>query len=116
MISVKKVLEKVDEKALLISIVGTLETIKNGGITIDEAEKFLFSPHMIKILRVKRCNEKIIELIAKGCELEDIASLLPEKLDEAMGELKKEAIKIVKNYEEYNNTFWLQEWASEIYL
>ena len=101
----KKVLKKVDEKILLLSIVGTLE----GGITIDEAEKFLFSPHMIKELRLRQCNEKIIELIAKGCELEDIASLLPEKLDEVIVDLKKEAIKIVKNYEECSNTFWLQE-------
>lgn len=105
----KKVLKKVDEKILLLSILGTLEAVKDGGITIDEAEKFLFSPHMIKELRLKQCNEKIIELIAKGCELEDIASLLPEKLDEVIVELKKETIKIVKNYEEYSNTFWLQE-------
>ena len=105
----KKVLKKVDEKILLLSIVGTLEAVKDGGITIDEAEKFLFSPHMIKELRLRQCNEKIIELIAKRCELEDIASLLPEKLDEVIVELKKETIKIVKNYEEYSNTFWLQE-------
>lgn len=98
-----------DEKILLLSILGTLEAVKDGGITIDEAEKFLFSPHMIKELRLRQCNENIIELIAKGCELEDIASLLPEKLDEVIVELKKETIKIVKNYEEYSNTFWLQE-------
>ena len=64
---------------------------------------------MIKELRLRKCNEKIIELIAKGCELEDIASLLPEKLDEVIDELKKETIMIVKNYQEYSNTFWLQE-------
>ena len=34
----KKVLKKVDEKILLLSIVGTLEAVKDGGITIDEAE------------------------------------------------------------------------------
>ena len=106
---IKKTLEKVDEKILLLSIVGTLEAIKNDGITIDEAEKFLFSPHMIKKLRVRQCNEKIIALIAKGCELEDIASLLPEKLDEVIGELKDETIMLIKEYKEYDNTFWLQE-------
>ena len=51
----KKVLKKVDEKILLLSIVGTLEAVKDGGITIDEAEKFLFSPHMIKELRLRQC-------------------------------------------------------------
>lgn len=98
-----------EEKILLLAIVGTLETVKNGGITIDEAEKFMFSPHMISELKVKKCNEKIIDLITKGCELEDIASLLPERLGEVIDELKKEAIMIIKTYEEYNKTFWIEE-------
>ncbi|MBD5476860.1 MAG: DUF3969 family protein [Lachnospiraceae bacterium] len=42
-----------DEKILLLAIVGTLETVKNGGITIDEAEKFMFSPYMISQLYSK---------------------------------------------------------------
>lgn len=98
-----------EEKTLLFSIIGTLETVKEGSITIDEAEKFLFSPCMIKKLRLRKCDEKIIELIAKGCELEDIDSLLPEKLDEVIDGLKKETIMIIKNYKEYSNIFWLQE-------
>ena len=40
-------LGKVDEKILLIAIVGNMESIKNKGITIDKAEKFLFCPHVV---------------------------------------------------------------------
>lgn len=101
-------LEKVDEKMLLISIIGSLEAIKNSAITIDEVEKFIFSPRMIKMLREKKCNEKIVGIIEKGCELEDIYSLLPEKLDEVIYELKQEAIMLVKNYEEYSKMVWLE--------
>lgn len=109
MVIKKQVLEEVDEKILLLAIVGTLEAVKNGAITIDEAEKFIFSPHMISELGVKVSSEKIINLMTKGCEFEDIASLLPERLDEVIDELKKEAIMILKTYEEYNKTFWLEE-------
>ena len=34
-------LEKVDEKMLLISIIGSLEAIRNSAVTIDEVEKFI---------------------------------------------------------------------------
>ena len=101
-------LEKVDEKMLLISIIGSLEVIKNTAVTIDEAEKFIFSPCVIKALREKKCDEKIVGIIEKGCELEDIHSLLPEKLDEVINELKQEAIMLAKNYEEYSKKVWLE--------
>ena len=49
----KNSLEKVDEKIILIAMAGTLETLKSGGITIEEAENFLFSPHIVKELKKK---------------------------------------------------------------
>lgn len=101
-------LEKVDEKMLLLSIIGSLEAIKNSAVTIDEVEKFLFSPRMIKTLREKKCDENIVGIIEKGCELEDIYSLLPEKLDKVINELKQEAIMLVKNYEECSKMVWLE--------
>lgn len=103
----KDELEKVDEKILLISIAGTLETIKCNAITIDEAEKFLFSPHMVEVLRNKRCNERIVDIIEKACELEDIYSLIPEKLNEIIIEMQQEVFMLIKSYEEYNKIFWL---------
>lgn len=73
-------LEKVDEKMLLLAIIGSLEAMKNRAVTIDEVEKFIFSPRMIKVLREKKCDKKIVDIVEKGCELEDINSLLPEKI------------------------------------
>ena len=102
------ILEKVDEKMLLISILGSLEAIKNQAVTIDEVEKFIFSPHMVKSLTEKKCNERIVDIIEKGCELEDIYALMPEKLDGVINELKEETILILKNYEVYSKMFWLE--------
>lgn len=39
----------------------------------------MFSPRMVNKLKAKMCDEKIVEIIMRGCELEDIASLIPEK-------------------------------------
>ena len=102
----KNSLEKVDEKIILIAMAGTLETLKNGGITIEEAEKFLFSPYIVKELKKKKCNKDIIELILQGCELEDINSLIPEELNDVIDELKQEIFLLLKKYESFDEKFW----------
>lgn len=99
----------VDKKIVLLTVIGILETIKKGGVTIEEAEKFLFSPNMVRRLREKRCDEKIVNLIMKGCELEDVASLMPEKLSEIINEIEMEALELIKGYEEFSKSFWIEE-------
>lgn len=105
----KEKLERVDEKIILLNVIGCLEAVKNGGITVEEAEKFIFSPHMIKRLKEKGYNDKIVELISKGCELEDIVSLMPQELENVLEEMKQEAIEIVKEYEPIDEMFWVED-------
>lgn len=99
--------ELLNEKMLLICIMGTLEAIIGGGLSIAEAEKFLFSPHMVQRLKEKKCNESLINIIEKGCELEDIASLLPQDLTKNLEELKQETLEEMKNYEAFEQKFWI---------
>ncbi|MGN0403396.1 MAG: DUF3969 family protein [Acetatifactor sp.] len=101
--------KKVEEKIILLSIIGSLEAIKEGTATIDEIEKFIFSPHMYKIMKEKNYNEKILCFVEKGCELEDIYSIIPEKMAEVVDHMKREALLLLKNYDEYNSFFWLEE-------
>lgn len=98
--------ETVYEKILLIEIVGVLEALTLGKISIDESEKFLFSPHMVKLLRRNRCNKKIINILERGCELEDIASLIPQYLLETISELKLDALEELGKYPEFYEKFW----------
>ncbi len=87
------------EKMLLISIVGTLEAIREGALTINESEKYLFSPRMIKQFRDEQYQESILDILEKCCELEDIESLIPDKLDFSIRELEKEALEALKGYQ-----------------
>lgn len=98
-----------DEKIILINIVGILEAIKNDKLLIDEAEKFLFSPYMVGKLRIKKCNESIIDILERGCELEDIVSLIPNKLSKTIDELENMALGLMKNYENFDKTFWIEK-------
>ena len=96
-----------NEKMLLISIIGTLEALKEEGLSINEAEKYLFSPHMVQGLKEKKFNKSIIFIIEKGCELEDIASLLPQRYTDNIEELKQEALTILREYEAFEQKFWI---------
>lgn len=48
-----------------------------------------------------------INLLERGCELEDIVSLIPEKLEKIINELKESAIKVLKGYPKFVKTFWV---------
>lgn len=101
--------KKVNEKIILLSIIGSLDAIKENIVSIDEIEKFLFSPHMYHKLKQEGYNENILQIIEKGCELEDIYALLSDKFDEVVDNMKQESLAFLKTYEEYNSFFWVDE-------
>lgn len=101
--------KEVDEKMILVTIMGVLESIKLGGISVDEAEKIVFSPYIVKKLNEKGCNKKIVKIVEKGCELEDIESIIPEKFDQVIDEMKQETKKALQDYENFERDFWVVE-------
>ena len=101
------IINKNEEKVLLVNIVGILEVLKRGKLSINEAEKFLFSPYMINKLQKKQCNMEIIDILERGCELEDIASLLPQSLEKNIIELEEKALEIIEKYPNFENKFWI---------
>lgn len=101
-------INKHDEKMLLITLIGVFEVLSINGMSIEEAEKSLFSPYMAHKLKAVKCNPKIIKIIEEGCELENIESLIPDRLLGIIKELKERAIKILKEYPQLNNVRWIQ--------
>ena len=97
---------KKEEKILLINIIGVLEVLEKGNLSLNEAEKFLFSPYFINKLKKRNCNDKIIDILERGCELEDISSLLPQNLEKNIVELKKQALETIEQYPNFESEFW----------
>ncbi|MBR6218613.1 MAG: DUF3969 family protein [Eubacterium sp.] len=97
---------KIEEKKLLIKIIGTLDALYNGAITICEGERYLFSPCNIMRLTQDGYDRKIIKILEVGCELEDIESLIPHKLSSNIIALKQEAINVLKEYDSYEDIMW----------
>lgn len=102
------IISKNDEKMVLIILIGILETIKRNNLSIEEAEKFLFSPRMIARLKKIKCDEKIIDILERGCELEDIESLIPDELLKTVDILENETLELLNDYSDYNVKAWLE--------
>lgn len=96
----------IDEKVLVISILGILDALYEKKITIIESQKYLFSPYIIDKLVNLKCKKEIVELIEKGCELEDVESLVPNKLDDNIFILRKEALFQLDELEKYEKEKW----------
>lgn len=47
-----------EEKLLLIGIIGILETVKRGNVSVNEAEKIFFSPHVVNQLKKENVGLK----------------------------------------------------------
>ena len=96
------------EKVILIVLIGILDSLKNHVISIEEAERIIFSPYMENRLRRHNVRSEIIDIIICGCELEDIESLLPEELDKNINDLLNRTIVLLKQYEKIDDNFWIR--------
>lgn len=81
-----------------------LNTLLLGGITallqkkanIDDIEYLMFGPRSIELLKSIPIENIYSDIIHQGTEIEDIASLFPEKLDDYLESLQKT---ILHNYQ-----------------
>lgn len=96
------------EKLLLINILGTLEALKNKKVSIDESEAIIFTPYTFFTLEERGVDKKIIDLLQECCELEDVESLCPDKLDNVIEDLKQRTLTLLDKYEEYKTRKWVQ--------
>lgn len=81
-----------------IMLLGLVEAIFNKKISIDEAEKIFFSPGVASNLEKIGIDHCIIQAIWLGTELEDVYSLIPEKLNESLLEIKNILLTKISSY------------------
>lgn len=104
----ENLVNEIDEKIILTMLVGIFESLGNNGLTIEESEKLLFSPYMIDVLQNRNCSKSVIEILERGCELENIESLLPDNLIEEIDKLKKASLNLLKKYGQQREERWIK--------
>lgn len=89
------------EKLVLLNIIGIVNSLKENLITIEEAEKIIFSPYVMDLANTKGLSKELIDIIHMGTELEDIESLIPEQLDESLDQIKNKSNKLLQKRKKY---------------
>ena len=92
--------EQSNNKLVLIIMLGTLEALKTNKITTREAELVIFSPYALEIFSDVGIDGKILEVVQRGCFLEDIESLMPDKLAKEIDYLQKEILDLMGKCDE----------------
>ncbi|MGE7955216.1 DUF3969 family protein [Pseudomonas sp. NPDC089530] len=81
--------------------IGLLTSLRSDSITLEEAERVLFTPCTESILRLKGLAPELCSLILEGCELEDVQSLRPDRLDANVQQLIERFAAILQRDPDY---------------
>ena len=92
------------ERLISIIILGLCTAIERGVLSLEEAESYLYSPYTMEQLEKLGVDRKLIDVVHLGTELEDIKSLLPDKLDRSLEEIKIETIEFLKSLNSNSST------------
>lgn len=97
------------EKVVAAMAIGLNRAIADGAISIDEAERLLYLPGVMMLLKELGMDDDVISVVHAGTELEDIQSLIPEQLPESLSRIDQEALRILRNGEriDVNVDHWL---------
>lgn len=69
------------------TFIGLLTCLREGSISLSEAEGLLFSPRVAQALRGKGVSSAVCDLIMECCELDDILTLIPDEYNSSLDSL-----------------------------
>lgn len=93
--------EKYANKFISFLALGVLTSLEKKLISIDEAEGYIFKPSLVNFLEEINATEELINIINLGCELEDIESLIPEKLQSNIEDLLNKTLSVIKKSDDF---------------
>lgn len=82
------------ERFILIINIGITTAIKEGLISIEESENYFYSPYSVEKIKKLGVSEDVVKLVQLGCELEDIESIIPGKLNYTIDEMLNKSIEL----------------------
>ncbi|MEK4626638.1 DUF3969 family protein [Priestia sp. FSL P4-0332] len=84
-------------KDFAVNTIGVITSLQEGLITIEEAEKMIFSPRTMNLVKTKGASEELLNILHLGTELEDVESLIPHELKSSLEEIKIQCLNLLKN-------------------
>ena len=83
------------ERFILITNIGIMTAIKEGAISVGDAENYFYSPYSAEKLKNLNINEDVVKLVKLGCKLENIARQVPDKSNNSINEIRNSSIELL---------------------
>jgi hypothetical protein len=87
--------EAVLERRLGEYALGILAAIRSGALLIEQAEEDLFNLDNLRVVRERRLAPALVELLERGMELDDVADLAPEGMNESFAAMTALAERLI---------------------
>lgn len=85
------------ESFIAIYSLGLISALEEKVIELERAMQYVFNPYILGRLHKAKINKLLIEIVHLGTELEDVRSLIPDKFDENILDLKSRVVKFMDN-------------------
>ena len=85
------------ERIISLMLLGLLTAMEKGTLSIEEAEGYLFNPYSFEHLEQLGLDDRVVDIVKLGCELEDVESLIPDKLQSTIQDLKERALSTLES-------------------
>lgn len=101
---------EVEQWVAMMSL-GICAAIAGGSLSIVEAEARLFNLHTLTQLESLEVASELVEVVHLGTELEDVQSLIPERLSESLSEIEQKALAFLNRIDHSTQTtFQVKSW------
>ena len=100
------------ERITCLMVLGVARALQEELITLDEAAHLILSPHTMGLLREAGARQSVIDLIHDGTELDDIATLIPERFGHCVRQLADASLNCLRESPAYD--FERDKWLSEL--
>lgn len=98
-------------KLVALITVGICDALEDGIIEIADAERVLFSPHVIA--KVKLCDPQIAEIVHLGTELDDINDLVPHDYKPTIQRIRQLALECLERLQ-HENELEQEHWIDSV--
>lgn len=85
------------ERFILLMNIGFMVALKEGIVTIQEIENYIYNPYSMEKLRSNGIGEDVVRLVSLGCELEDVLSLIPDKLTSSINDIENQSKELLRS-------------------
>jgi hypothetical protein len=83
------------ERRLALAGLGLVRALREGSLTIAEAERELFNVETYRAARRRRCRGDLIRFLEWGMELDDVQQLTKDGLEESYREMERLLLRVV---------------------